>query len=78
MFVEFLWLLRNWDEVKLESIDWSTTGLSTESLKKGGGETSWIGEGTDLEVVWDTFEGPDVEEFISGFKIGEPSSQWLQ
>jgi len=74
MFVEFLWLLRNWDEIKLESIDRSTTGLSTESLKKGSSETGWIGEGTNLEVVWDTFEGPGVEEFISRFKIGEPSS----
>jgi len=53
MLVEFLWLLRNRDEVELKSIDRSTTGLSTESLEERGSETGWIGEGSNLEVVWD-------------------------
>ena len=42
MLIEFLWLLRNRDEVELKSIDRSTTGLSTESLEERGSKTSWL------------------------------------
>lgn len=78
MLIEFLRLLWNRNEIKLKSIDWSTTGLSTESLEKRGSETGWIGECSDLEVIRNTLKSPGVEELISSFKIGEPSSQWLQ
>ena len=78
MLLDLLWLLWHWQEIELKLIDWGSACLSTESLQKGGRESSWVSEGSDPEVVSGSLDSPFLEELISILQVIEPVGEWLQ
>lgn len=68
----------DWNKVELESINWSSVGLSGELLQESSSETSWIGESTNPEAEWKSLLSPKSKELISIVKITEPVGKWLQ